>query len=124
MLKRGTRTRLAAAAILGAGLSLAACGPSPAAVLPSALSRPIALLPDVRLAKDRPPVVLVVRDGDPSGAVALAVTTSGLEGADDDPEAAVALAGMVEARLVARGLAPVVVPSWSGFRAGVLVATQ
>jgi len=123
MTKRGTRTRLA---ILVAAsmttLCAGACGPAPAPVLPGSPSRAVALLPDVRLAKDRPPVVLVARDGDPSGAIAVAVTTSGLETSEDDPEAAVALAGMVEARLVARGLTPIVVPSWSGFRAAVLIS--
>jgi len=81
------------------------------------------MLPDVRVARGRPPVVLVTRDGDPSGAVAVAVTTAGLDGtSDEDAEAAVALAGVVESRLSARGLSPVVVPSWSGFRAAVLVS--
>jgi len=126
MTKRGTRTRLAvllAASMtaLGAG---AACGPAPPSALPASSTRAVALLPDVRLAKDRPPVVLVARDGDPSGAIAVAVTTSGLEAGEDDPEAAVALAGMVEARLVARGLTPIVVPSWSGFRAAVLISAS
>lgn len=103
------------------GALIVGCGPSSPAVQPSASAHGAALLPDVRIAKDRPPVVLVARDGDPSGAVAAAVTTGGLEGNDDDAEIAVALAGVVEARLLARGLAPVVVPSWSGFRAAVLV---
>lgn len=111
--------------MIGACLLTAAsaCGPAPAPALPAGALHAVALLPDVRLAKDRPPVVLVARDGDPSAAVAIAVTTSGLEAGEDDPEAAVALAGMVEARLLARGLTPVVVPSWSGFRAAVLVAS-
>ena len=82
-----------------------------------------ALLPDVRLAKDRPPVVLVAREGDPTGAIAVAVTTSGALGAEDDPEVAVALAGVIESRLTARGLAPIVAPSWSGLRAALLVAS-
>lgn len=116
--------RHALLAAIGVGaLASGACGPGAPAHAPSAASRTAALLPDVRIAKDRPPVVLVAREGDPSGAVVVAVTTSGLDGNDDDPEAAVALAGVVEARLAARGLAPVVVPSWSGFRAAVLVAT-
>lgn len=124
MLTRGTRTRLASlVAASVTALAAGACGPAPSPALPATPSRAVTLLPDVRLAKDRPPVVLVARDGDPSGAVAIAVTTSGLEAADDDPEAAVALAGMVEARLVARGLAPTVVPSWSGFRAAVLLTS-
>jgi hypothetical protein len=58
-------------------------------VQPAAPSRAQALLPDVRRAKDRPPVVLVVREGDPSSAIAIAVTTGGLEGNEDDPEVAV-----------------------------------
>ena len=99
------------------------CGPAVPAVQPTAPVHGAALLPDVRIAKDRPPVVLVAREGDPSGAIAFAVTTSSLEGNDGDPEPAVALAGVVEARLAAKGFAPVVVPSWSGFRAALLVAT-
>lgn len=113
-----------AIAVLAAPLSgalVVGCSPPNAAVAPSA--RTTALLPDVRIAKGRPPVVLVVREGDPSGALAVAVTTSGLEGSDDDPEVAVALAGVVSSRLAARGLAPSVVPSWSGFRAALLVAS-
>jgi hypothetical protein len=113
----------AIAIAVGLLTAAAACGPAPGPATPAAPSRAIALLPDVRLAKDRPPVVLVTRDGDPSGAIAVAVTTSGLEPGEDDPEAAVALAGMVEARRVARGLTPIVVPSWSGFRAAVLITS-
>ena len=98
------------------------CGPPIAAAPPATIAQAPALLPDVRLAKDRPPVVLVARDGDPIGAVAVAVTTSGALGQGDDPEVAVALAGVVESRLIARGLAPLVAPSWSGLRAALLVA--
>jgi len=93
------------------------CGPGAAkgtAASPSA-SLTADVLPDVRTAKDRPPVVLVMREGDPTGAIAVAVTT------DDDVEASVALAGVVEARLVARGLVSTVTPSWDGYRATVLV---
>ena len=102
---------------------LVGCWARSPVVTPAETANARALLPDVRLAKDRPPVVLVAREGDPSGAIAIAVTTSGALGSEDDPEVAVALAGVVEARLVAHGLAPVVAPSWSGFRAAVLVAT-
>jgi hypothetical protein len=108
---------------LAATLAVGGCGPASPATQPGAASPAQALLPDVRRSKDRPPVVLVVREGDPSSAIAVAVTTAGLEGSDDDPEAAVALAGVVEARLAAKGFAPNVVPSWSGFRAAVLVGT-
>lgn len=109
---------------LAATVAAGGCGPASPATQPSAApARAQALLPDVRRAKDRPPVVLVVREGDPSSAIAVAVTTAGLDGSDDDPEAAVALAGVVEARLAGKGFAPNVVPSWSGFRAAVLVGT-
>jgi hypothetical protein len=111
------------AATLAATLAAGGCGPASPATQPSAASPAQALLPDVRRAKDRPPVVLVVREGDPSSAIAVAVTTAGVDGSDDDPEAAVALAGVVEARLAGKGFAPNVVPSWSGFRAAVLVGT-
>ncbi len=77
----------------------------------------------MRVVADRPPVVLVVRDGDPTGALAVVVTTSQLEAGDHDPVVAVALAGVVEARLAAYGYSPVVSPSWSGFRAAVLFRT-
>lgn len=120
LLQRALHTGMLVGALTTAG----ACGPGAPANQPSASSRATALLPDVRLAKDRPPVVLVAREGDPSGAIAVAVTTSALDGTEVDPEAAVALAGVVEARLAARGLAPIVVPSWSGFRAAVLVANS
>jgi len=108
---------------LAATIALGGCGPAAPATAPSNGSRAQALLPDVRRAKDRPPVVLVVREGDPSSTLGIAVTTAGLEGGDDDPEIAVALAGMIEGRLAAKGLAPIVMPSWSGYRATVLVAT-
>ena len=70
-----------------------------------------AALPDVRLAKDRPPVVIVARDGDPAAAVAAAAVTSGVEG---EVEVAVALAGVLEARLGGRAT---VTSSWDGLRA-------
>jgi hypothetical protein len=112
----------ALAALLVAGGCGFACGPAaPATATARSEGRAQALLPDVRRAKDRPPVVLVVREGDPSSALALAVTTAALEGADDDPEIAVALAGMIEGRLAAKGLAPIVMPSWSGYRVAVLI---
>lgn len=103
-----------------------ACGPAKPAANASDTAA-AAMLPDVRFAKDRPPVILVSRAGDPSAALAIAIATGGVgEGgaggpADDDAEVAVAIAGLVEARLAARGLAATVVPSWSGVRASLLV---
>ncbi|MDB5217082.1 MAG: exonuclease SbcC [Myxococcaceae bacterium] len=117
-MRRALAIAVGALAVILAG----GCGPATPATQPASSARAQVLLPDVRRAKDRPPVVLVVREGDPSGAVAVAVTTGALEGNDDDPEIAVALAAVVEARLAAKGFAPSVVPSWSGFRAAVLVA--
>jgi hypothetical protein len=73
------------------------------------------VLPDVRQAKDRPPVVLVTRDGDPMGAISAAVVVAAI-----DAEPAVALAGVIESRLAARSLEAIVTPSWDGVRATVL----
>ncbi|MBS2016165.1 MAG: hypothetical protein JST00_25005 [Deltaproteobacteria bacterium] len=121
----GSRTLLTVAAVATlASLLSAACGPAHGpANAPGASDA--SLLPDVRIAKDRPPVVLVSRTGDPSAALAIAIATAGIGEAtgpaDDDPEAAVAIAGLVDARLAARGLASAVTPSWSGVRATLLV---
>lgn len=124
MARRAPATALGALAVTLAAIAAVGCGPASPATQPNtAPARAQALLPDVRRAKDRPPVVLVVREGDPSSAIAVAVTTAGLEGSEDDPEVAVALAGVVEGRLAAKGFAPNVVPSWSAFRAAVLVGT-
>ncbi len=106
-----------ARALLALAAAISACGSSPRPVPPATDG---ALLPDVRTAKGRPPVVLVSRRGDPTAALALAVTTAGLEGG---AEPAVALAGVLEARLSARGFDARVVPSWDGFRASILVAS-
>lgn len=86
-----------------------------------------ALLPDVRTASGRPPVVLVAREGDPAAAIAVAVTTTGIawgEGSGDDPEAATALAGLVESRLRAKAIDAAVTPSWDGIRASMLVTSE
>lgn len=99
---------------------LAGCGPG---ALPktAVVGGRNPLLPDVRQLKDRPPVVIVAREGDPAGALAVAVTTAGVMGTKDGAEVAPALAGVVEARLASRGLSPVVSPSSSGYRVTVLV---
>ncbi len=86
-----------------------------------------ALLPDVRVASGRPPVVLVSREGDPATAIAIAVTTAGIgwtDASSDDPEPATALAGLVESRLRARSVDAVVTPSWDGVRASTLAAND
>jgi hypothetical protein len=99
-------------------LLLAACGPAPEPKATAARDGLAHAPPDLRLAKDRPPVVLVVREGDPSAAIAIAVRTPD----DDGAEAATALAGVVEARLATRGIAANVTPGWEGLRASVLAA--
>lgn len=95
-----------------------ACGPSPT---PPKTAGDPKLLPDLRTAKDRPSVALVAREGDPAGAIAVAVATAS---AEDDPEIGVALGGMVEGRLAERGLAANVTPAWDGYRVVVLVASE
>lgn len=80
-----------AAAISMAFLAVS-CGPPPA-VAP-------APLPDdeVHVAPDRPPLVIVPREGDPTAALAIAISTEGL--APRAPaEAAMALATLIEERL-------------------------
>jgi len=86
-----------------------------------------ALLPDVRVASGRPPVVLVSREGDPATAISIAVTTAGIGWSDvssDDPEPATALAGLLESRLRARSIDAHVTPSWDGLRASTLAANE
>lgn len=104
---------------------IASCGgPS---TLPPKTTEQAALLPDVRTASGRPPVVLVIREGDPAGAIGISVTTSGLTwsgGGSDDPEPAVALAGLLEGRLRAKAADFIVTPSYSGLRASLLVTNE
>ena len=63
---------------------------------------------------DRPPLVLVRRDGDPTPAVAFAVAT-------DTPLAAAATSAALRARLAARGFAVRLQPSALGFSVSALV---
>lgn len=97
-----------------------ACGP--AAPKAENASHPITARTDVRTAKDRPPLVVIAREGDPAAAVGFAVTTAGDA---DDTETAVALAGVVEHRLAserAAGREAEVIPSSDGFRGSIVVA--
>ncbi len=68
----------------------------------------------------RPPLSVIVREGDAKGAIAVAVTTAGVA-----PErgalAGVSLAALVEARLAARGVDVSAVGSWDGWRLRALV---
>jgi hypothetical protein len=112
------------ALILTAIVGSAACGPR---VPAQSRATNAALLPDVRTASGRPPVVLVMREGDPATAIAVAVTTTGIpwaDGSGDDPEAATALAGLVESRLRAKAIDAVVTPSWDGVRASMLATSE
>lgn len=117
--------RLRPVAVLAFALALVGCGGGHGAQSEPKSPEATTLLPNVRRAKDRPPVVLVARDGDPSAAVAVAVTTAGVgeltNADDDDPEPPTALAAVVEARLASRGLRASVTPQWDGFRAVLLV---
>jgi hypothetical protein len=107
------RALIVAAVAVASGCAFGAKKPD---VPSSAPSLAADLLPDVRQAKDRPPVVLVAREGDPIGAVSAAIVV-----AASDAEPAVALAGVIESRLAAKNLDATVVPSWDGIRATVLV---
>ncbi|MDF2693284.1 MAG: exonuclease SbcC, partial [Labilithrix sp.] len=72
-------------------------------------------------------MVLVSREGDPAAAIAVAVTTAGVPWGDapgDDPEAATALAGLIESRLRAKSIDAAVTPSWDGVRASLLATTE
>jgi hypothetical protein len=104
---------------------LGACGPRAHG---QKAREPDAALPDVRVASGRPPVVLVLREGDPATAVAIAVTTAGIgftaDTPADDPEPATALAGVIEARLEQRGIDAVVTPAWDGVRASALATNE
>lgn len=116
---------LATGAVLLAPLA-AGCGGRHAAA-PTA-GREADRLPDVRTAPGRPPVVLVVREGDPAASLAIAATNAGAPlgqgSGSSEPEAAVALAGVIEARLRAKKLVPVVTPSWDGLRLHLLATSE
>jgi hypothetical protein len=104
---------IAARALLVLALAGAACGPKTGE---SARTPGRESAGDVRVAKDRPPLVVVIRDGDARGAIAWAVSTSGIA-PDRGAEVAVALAGAIEARLDAKGIRDAtVVSGWDGYR--------
>ena len=89
---------------LAAALLLLACGPAaPPSAVPGG---------DVRHARDRPPVVIVAREGDPASAISMALVTG------DDPAAAAAIAGLLEARLPRAR----VTPAWNGVRVTMLAS--
>lgn len=91
---------------------------------PASAPRGATILPDVRTAPGRPPVVLVSRQGDPVSAVAVAVTTEGIGLGDDGPEMDSALSGFVETRLRAKAIDVAVTPTWGGLRASALAGSE
>jgi hypothetical protein len=109
----------APALLLWAALGAAACGPAkPGAA--TALNGRARGDESVRVLSGKPPIAVLSRDGDPKGAVAVAIATGGLA---PSAQPAVALAGVLEARLRARGLADAtVIPAWDGYRAQWLAA--
>ena len=79
---------------------------------------------DVRVAKDRPPLVAIVREGDARSAIAAAVSTSGVA-PERGAEVAVALAGAIEARLGATGVHDAtVIGGWDGYRVRAFVGDE
>ena len=108
------------AALAAAAVSMGCTPPSPR-VAPAVGVAPGA--DAVRHLRGLPPIAVVVRDGDPRGAIAVAVATGGLPdaGAGRGAEVAVALAAVVEGRLEGK-LDAQVLPGWSGYRVRALVA--
>jgi hypothetical protein len=92
---------------------LVGCGAAP--VVPKAPSASPAIAETTQTA-GHPPVAVLVREGDPSAAVAVAVLTVGIE-PTRGAEVPVALAALVEARLATAGIADArVVPGAEEFR--------
>ncbi len=71
---------------------------------------------------ERPPLAVVVREGDTRGALAVAVSTAGIA-PDRGALAAEALAAFVQGRLAARGVDASVVGGWDGWRLRALVGS-
>jgi hypothetical protein len=70
----------------------------------------------------RPPLAVIAREGDPRGAVAVAVSTEGLaEERGALPGAA--LAALVQERLATRGVEATAIGGWNGWRMRALVAS-
>jgi hypothetical protein len=70
----------------------------------------------------RPTLAVVVREGDAQGALAAAVMMEGIA-PEQGALPAVALAALVEGRLLARGVEATAVGGWGGWRVGALVAS-
>jgi hypothetical protein len=109
---------LSIAAVAAGG---AACAPSPAR--PPATPSAQAPERDVRRIDGRPPLAVVAREGDPRGAVAVAVVTQGIA-PERGAEVPVALAALAESRLGGDAGAVSVLPSGDGFRARALASNE
>src|SRR5205085_1704179 len=97
-----------------------ACG-APAREVPTVASAGARPLATRETGSGRPPLAVVVRDGDPRGAVAVAVST---EGMDRGAMPGVALAALVAQRLALRGIEATAVGGWNGWRLRALVGTS
>src|ERR1700704_5717572 len=85
--------------------------------------RPTGPRTSVAIGAGRPWLSVVEREGDPRGALAVAVTTEGIA-PDRGATIAVALAALVEERLAARGIVEAgAVGGWNGWRLRTLVAS-
>jgi hypothetical protein len=106
--------------LLAALLSISACGGRAGAratlpaVSPGTVTR--------ETGDGRPPLAVVEREGDPRGAIGVAVTMEGIA-AERGAMPAVALAALVEARLRARGIDASATGGWGGWRLSALVAS-
>ncbi len=110
----------ARAVVLAASVAALGCGAGPH-VAPS--SSPSRGLSGARSTGDgRPPLDVVLREGDGLGALSVAVTTDGIA-TDRGALAGVALAALVEARLAARGIETTVAGGWNGWRLRALVGS-
>jgi len=70
----------------------------------------------------RPPVIVIVREGDALGAIAVAVATDGVAG-ERGALVGVALAALVEKRLSLHGVEALTAGGWNGWRLRTLVAS-
>jgi hypothetical protein len=102
--------------VLGAGAS--ACGGRAGATFRASPPRTVTR----KTGEGRPPLAVVEREGDPRGAIAVAVNMEGIA-PERGAVPAVALAALVEARLRARGIEATATGGWGGWRLSALVAS-
>jgi len=108
-------SRPARAWLVGVAIAVQACGGGGPALRPPRTS--------VAVGAGRPLLSVVERDGDPRGAIAVTVSTSGIA-PERAATVAVALGALVEERLGARGITEAAaLGGWDGWRLRVLVAS-